>query len=328
MGITIVQRLIPSGIGAKSGRSMTPQYVTIHNTGNYNAEADAQAHARALQMGSLAKGKMCWHYTVDDKDTVYQSLLETEQGWHTGDGHGATSGNATSIGIEVCEFDGCDHAQAEDNAARLTASILLRRGWGIERVKQHHDWSGKDCPKRIRPHWPQFLAQVSAYMTGAASEPLAQQDPVPRILRQGDKGEDVRQMQRRLLVHGYALPKYGADGSFGAETLAAVREFQQAKGLAVDGLVGPKTLAALEADPVTQVVTRLLKLTSPNLRGDDVRWLQGRLNGLGHACGAADGIFGPKTERAVRAYQAAVGLAVDGKAGKNTVTALGGHWEG
>lgn len=78
----------------------------------------------------------------------------------------------------------------------------------------------------------------------------------------------------------------------------------------------------------TWSVSRVLKLVSPMMRGDDVNELQIRLNDAGYSCGAADGIFGRKTEAAVKKYQKAKGLTVDGKAGKNTVTALGGEWEG
>jgi len=65
-------------------------------------------------------------------------------------------------------------------------------------------------------------------------------------LRKGDKGDDVRVLQNKLLALGYGLPKYGADGSYGAETTAAVMAFQTDKGLLVDGICGPITQAALE----------------------------------------------------------------------------------
>ena len=52
-------------------------------------------------------------------------------------------------------------------------------------------------------------------------------------------------MQSMLISCGYTLPRYGADGNFGAETLSAVKQFQQDHGLTVDGIVGKKTYAAL-----------------------------------------------------------------------------------
>lgn len=66
-----------------------------------------------------------------------------------------------------------------------------------------------------------------------------------RVLRKGDKGEDVRWVQNALLQRNYRLPKYGADGDFGTETLKAIKSFQRNNGLADDGAVGKKTIAAL-----------------------------------------------------------------------------------
>ena len=75
-------------------------------------------------------------------------------------------------------------------------------------------------------------------------------------------------------------------------------------------------------------LSRLLKLTSPNMRGEDVRGVQGLLRATGAKI-TADGIFGPNTERAVKRYQNAKGgLAVDGIVGRDTITALGGAWKG
>lgn len=72
------------------------------------------------------------------------------------------------------------------------------------------------------------------------------------------------------------------------------------------------------------VVRRLLKQTSPLMRGDDVRWLQRALNAAGHNSGPADSIFGTKTRAAVLSYQRAKRLSADGIAGPKTVTSLGG----
>ncbi len=65
-------------------------------------------------------------------------------------------------------------------------------------------------------------------------------------IRRGAKGPTVVEAQGLILQAGYGLPRHGADGSFGAETEAAVKAFQQAHGLMADGIVGPKTWAALD----------------------------------------------------------------------------------
>ena len=59
-------------------------------------------------------------------------------------------------------------------------------------------------------------------------------------------------------------------------------------------------------------------------KGEVVELVQRMLNEKGYACGSADGIFGAKTESAVKSYQKAEGLSADGKVGKNTWTALVG----
>lgn len=63
------------------------------------------------------------------------------------------------------------------------------------------------------------------------------------LLRYGSRGESVRQVQSRLNRLGYWCGT--ADGIFGVNTRSAVRRFQSAKGLSVDGIVGPKTYSAL-----------------------------------------------------------------------------------
>ena len=76
-----------------------------------------------------------------------------------------------------------------------------------------------------------------------------QPDPGPETkptLRKGDKGPYVTLAQTELIQRGYALPKYGADGDFGNETLAAVKAFQKDHGLTADGVIGQATWEALD----------------------------------------------------------------------------------
>ena len=141
-------------------------------------------------------------------------------------------------------------------------------------------------------------------------------------ISRGDRGPAVQDVQQRLLALGFDLGPTGVDGVFLGETLAAVRSFQHERGLSEDGVVGDDTWAAL-VDATFRLGDRLLYLRIPYLHGVDVRTLQGALNVLGFSCGALDGIFGAYTERAVREFQANVGLPVDGIAGTDTVGALG-----
>lgn len=66
-----------------------------------------------------------------------------------------------------------------------------------------------------------------------------------RYLQKGCRGEDVRALQILLIGRGYSCGSYGADGDFGGATDAAVRAYQKAKGLEVDGVVGSATMGSL-----------------------------------------------------------------------------------
>lgn len=82
--------------------------------------------------------------------------------------------------------------------------------------------------------------------------------------------------------------------------------------------------------PVGWELSRLLKRTSPIMKGEDVQAMQRALISRGYSCGAsgADGQFGAGTESAVKAFQKANGLTADGIVGQNTCIKLGGVWKG
>lgn len=135
----------------------------------------------------------------------------------------------------------------------------------------------------------------------------------------GAAGPAVRDVQRRLEDLG--LPTHDPSGEFGPATRQAVRTFQQRRGLVADGVVGPDTWKVL-VEAGYALGDRLLYLTDPMLRGDDVRELQRRIGQLGFDAGKDDGIFGPDTEAALFEFQVNVGLDGDGKAGPETIGIL------
>jgi N-acetylmuramoyl-L-alanine amidase len=101
-----------------------------------------------------------------------------------------------------------------------------------------------------------------------------------------------------------------------------IRSFQQARGLSVTGLVDEVTARALE-EARWKLGDRSLNLQeSPLMHGDDVAALQSRLTEMGFDCGRVDGIYGPRTESAVKDFQKSVGATVDGKCGPATIIAL------
>lgn len=156
---------------------------------------------------------------------------------------------------------------------------------------------------------------------------------VAETLRFRDSGEEVGKLQAALQQLG--LYEGELDGKFGKGTLAAVKAFQKAQGLKVDGLAGKNTQLKLEEltgidfdveeEAVVPVPTGLFKGDYRTMQfgtaGPRVRIMQRALVALGFDC-EVDADFGSGTHAAVKAFQRIVGLAQDGKAGKKTLQKL------
>jgi len=127
----------------------------------------------------------------------------------------------------------------------------------------------------------------------------------------------------RARLHRMGLTQDGRGDEFDAELDRAVRQFQQERGIAVDGCVGAQTFRRLE-EARWRLGERVLSFLPGHLMvGDDVLALQERLTGLGFSPGRPDGIFGRLTDHAVREFQLNTGLPTDGTAGPETFRALG-----
>ena len=132
------------------------------------------------------------------------------------------------------------------------------------------------------------------------------------LLRQGNSNNFVFLLQFILNQFGYNL---SVDGIFGANTEKAVRDFQQKNGLSVDGLVGQNTWRTLLNLPTYPLLKR-------GYSGSYVKFLQQLLESYLIPVGTIDGIFGSRTENAVKQFQQENNLSVDGIVGKNTWNAL------
>jgi N-acetylmuramoyl-L-alanine amidase len=144
----------------------------------------------------------------------------------------------------------------------------------------------------------------------------------------GDRGPAVADVHAALraltlLPPGGAAEEASLDQAvYDAATELAVRHFQQVRGLSVDGRVGEETYRAL-SEARWALGDRLLHHDPVRpMRGDDVTNLQDRLHELGYDAGPVDGVFGPDTERGLRAFQRDYGLTSDGTCGPATLRAL------
>jgi peptidoglycan hydrolase-like protein with peptidoglycan-binding domain len=130
------------------------------------------------------------------------------------------------------------------------------------------------------------------------------------LLKRGASGTAVRQLQEALKEAGHDPGPI--DGEFGPATEAAVRAFQQEKGIAVDGIVGDITWLNIdEADTSNPTIKK-------GSTGNPVRRAQKRLTLGGYDTGGVDGIFGANTESAVKRFQKDFGLTQDGIVGPKT----------
>jgi peptidoglycan hydrolase-like protein with peptidoglycan-binding domain len=121
-------------------------------------------------------------------------------------------------------------------------------------------------------------------------------------IQRGATGSTVRALQYLLAYRGASLT---VDGNFGANTEAAVRSFQSSHGLTADGVVGPQTWGAL-------VVT-----LSKGANNAAVKAVQTLLNAHGNTL-TVDGDFGSATDTAIRSFQTAQHITVDGVVGPQT----------
>lgn len=143
-------------------RDMQPNTITIHSTANPRSTAQNERDNLNRPGNTSSTG---FHIVVDEKEAI-ECIPLNKVAYHAGDGrHG--QGNSRSISIEMCESGNRD--KVIQNTVKLTAKMLHERNWGLNELKRHYDWSGKNCPRILNYNnwqgWDKFKADVEKEMT-------------------------------------------------------------------------------------------------------------------------------------------------------------------
>lgn len=120
------------------------------------------------------------------------------------------------------------------------ASTLVTNGGGVCRKSYSLTSSYIDGYGRVKYDESENSTQSKTESTKGGKVMIALDE-----LQKGSEGEQVKTVQRLLKAMNYSIGKDGVDGDFGKNTDAAVRKFQKANGLGVDGIVGQNTWTAL-----------------------------------------------------------------------------------
>ena len=128
---------IPISNDKRPGKKIKVEYITIHSTANERSTAQNE---RDWLVNPSNSRKASWHIAVDEKQAI-EAIPLNEIAYHAGN----REGNNKSIGVEICESG--DRAKTIHNAVILIANLLHERNWGVDKLRRHYDWSGKNCPR-------------------------------------------------------------------------------------------------------------------------------------------------------------------------------------
>ncbi|MEC0251791.1 N-acetylmuramoyl-L-alanine amidase [Bacillus halotolerans] len=319
MTITVKKNLVSkSKYGLKCPNSMTAQYITIHNTAN-----DASAvNEISYMIGNTSSTS--FHFAVDDKEVI-QGLPLNRNAWHTGDGTNGT-GNRKSIGVEICysKSGGAKYYAAEKLAIKFVAQLLKERGWGIDRVRKHQDWSGKYCPHRIldEGRWNEVKAAIDAELQSLDG------GKSPSSKTKSSGGEPTYTVKKGDTLSGIAK----AEGVSVAK-LQSWNGIKDPNKIKVGQKLKLKGSSSSSPKPSSikssfKLPSGIFKVKSPLMHSDAVEQIQTALAALHFYPDkkaknfGIDSYYGPKTANAVKRFQSVNGLTADGIYGPKTKAKL------
>lgn len=178
--MALIQDLVSSSkYDIKCPYPMDPIGHCIHNT--YN---DAPAKNEVSYMKNN-NNEVSFHVAVDNLESR-QGIPFNRNAWAAGDG-GKGNGNRNYIHWEICysKSGGNNFLEAEKRCAREIAADLKARGWGIDRVKKHQDFSGKYCPHRtLDMGYNRIIEMIKAELGNLNGSPAPGPNP-PKPTPQG-----------------------------------------------------------------------------------------------------------------------------------------------
>lgn len=191
--------------------------------------------AEAMQSGWTQS----WEYIVGDFDQAKESLTVVSDTLSDIINNSANKRNDLLYDALTSNYD--KFIKSVNDAGIETTAFQ-------DRVKAAINENGGDADTLVQ----KYGSLEKAIRAGAVSSDLLKKSlggvanlNIDRLLHLKDTGDDVKSVQEALSQLGYDLSKYGADGILGSSTIAAIKAFQEAKGLSTDGIVGPNTVKAL-----------------------------------------------------------------------------------
>lgn len=255
MSYKIVNNYVPqSKYRIKATYAMKPKYITIHNTANTASARNEVAYM--IRNNNMTS----YHVAIDDKEAV-QAIPFSRNAWHCGDGAG--QGNRASIGIEICYsmdngYRGAKSARymkAEENAALYVAHVLKQYGWGVDRLRQHWNWSRKDCPHKMRAHnsWNWFKNRVQAHLNALNGKKPASK-PKPSQPKPSTGGKSVDAMAREVMAGRHGSGHANRQRSLGVSNAV----YQQVRNR-VNQLAGVSTPSKPQGKSIDQMAREVIQ---------------------------------------------------------------------
>lgn len=230
--------------------------------------------------------------------------------------------------VTIQKLDGWEVTEEKPQAQKPTAESSTEKkpsSRNIQAQKPSVESSTEKKPNRQNSQAKKTSVENSQAKKPSGEVTVATKRRDSNFLQRGDEGEDVKTLQERLRVAGFY---YGnSTGLFGPITEDAVKRFQEAYKLEIDGIVGPATQRRLPPTGIgTGEDTTRQGTSQDKLRlgdsGEAVRVVQEQLIKAGYLQGEPNGYYGPYTADAVKRFQAKNYLAASGVAGPTTRSKL------